>query len=60
MKICSICKDKIDVEGFSGWADGHNAQPINNGRCCSNCNNNYVIPCRLSSFYSRQENKGEK
>ena len=28
---CSICKEKI--EGF-----GNNAQPINDGRCCDDCN----------------------
>ena len=38
---CSICKDKINGKY------GHNAQPINNGRCCDNCNN-LVIIARLS------------
>ena len=58
MKICSICKDKIDVEPITNWADGHNAWPINEGRCCSNCNNSYVIPKRLNDFYNIQkENK---
>ena len=28
---CSICNEKI--EGF-----GNNAQPINDGRCCDDCN----------------------
>ena len=38
-KKCSICKGKIDSQ--MGWHGGHNAEPINSGRCCSNCNNNY-------------------
>ena len=33
---CSICKEKI--EGF-----GHNAQPINDGKCCDECNNLVII-----------------
>ena len=38
---CSICKDKIN-DKF-----GHNAEPINNGRCCGTCNHKYVIPERM-------------
>jgi len=33
---CSICNNNI--EGF-----GHNAQPINDGRCCDDCNNLVII-----------------
>ena len=33
---CSICNEKI--EGF-----GNNAQPINDGRCCDECNNLVII-----------------
>ena len=42
---CSICQGEIDVRGT--WARGHNAQPINNGRCCTECNDTVVIPARL-------------
>ena len=38
---CSICKDKIR-DKF-----GHNAEPINNGRCCDMCNTTFVIPHRI-------------
>ena len=34
--ICSICNENI--EGF-----GHNAQPINDGRCCDDCNTLVII-----------------
>jgi len=37
---CSICGSK-----FSGH--GHNAQPVNDGRCCSYCNSKIVIPTRF-------------
>ena len=52
--ICVICKGKIEehknAEGIVYWTEGHNAEPINSGRCCSICNNNVVIPARLSQF----------
>ena len=38
---CSICGKNIKNE-FS-----HNAQPVNNGRCCTVCNDTIVIPKRL-------------
>ena len=41
---CSICKAKIkDIES-------NNADPINNGRCCTDCNYEKVIPKRLSQL----------
>ena len=44
MKIikCSICGSSLNDR------DSHNAQPINDGRCCSACNNDYVIPMRIA------------
>ena len=44
--ICTICKGEIGIER-SGWDGGHNAQPINDGRCCLTCNDTQVIPARL-------------
>jgi|TARA_B100000315_G_C14396288_1_gene504356 hypothetical protein len=49
---CSICKEKIDEQITKNtntvyWTEGHNAEPINAGRCCTECNNNVVIPIRL-------------
>ena len=38
---CSICKDDI-INEF-----GHNAEPINSGRCCDTCNLMYVVPTRI-------------
>lgn len=40
-QFCSIC-GKIIVGEF-----GNNAQPVNNGRCCNNCNYSIVIPARI-------------
>ena len=41
---CSICKTKIKDK------DSHNAEPINEGRCCDDCNFAKVIPKRLSQL----------
>ena len=45
---CSICKNKIYTE------HGHNAQPINNGRCCDTCNLMYVVPTRMKQQFERE------
>ena len=51
---CSICKEYIDIirnaDDEVVWESGHNAQPINDGRCCTSCNNNHVISSRLALF----------
>lgn len=39
-RTCSICGTV-----FMRW--GHNASPINNGRCCDECNATVVIPKRI-------------
>ena len=53
-KFCSICTEPIDeqkdLNGEVWWTDGHNAEPINGGRCCTLCNDNVVIPARLAHF----------
>ena len=38
---CSICEKALI------YKCGHNALPINDGRCCSDCNNMFVIPARI-------------
>jgi hypothetical protein len=44
--VCSICGD--EYQGF-----GHNAWPVNDGRCCNDCNN--LIIARRISDMRRQE-----
>lgn len=52
MQKCSICKEAINDP------HGHNAQPLNDGRCCSICNTQFVIPERLKLIYDKvSENK---
>ena len=46
--ICSICSHVIEKDP-AGWDKGHNPFPIqNDGRCCEECNNELVIPARLT------------
>jgi len=42
---CSICGKEIPVK--NGWDSGNNAQPVNDGRCCDECNFDVVIPKRM-------------
>lgn len=39
-KLCSIC-----YREFTEY--GNNAEPINDGRCCDDCDNQIVIPARI-------------
>ena len=32
------------------WDSGHNAEPVNRGRCCDKCNNEVVIPTRIGIY----------
>lgn len=47
--ICSICFKK-----YTHW--GNNAYPVNEGRCCDECNANIVIPARIQQMINK-ENK---
>ncbi len=42
---CSICGDEHDDPY------GHNAQPINDGRCCAVCNFDVVLPTRIRLMF---------
>jgi hypothetical protein len=43
--MCSICQRPIAPEGT--WLGGNNAQPVNAGRCCRECNETIVLPARI-------------
>ena len=51
---CSICNgpidDHVDENGVVYWTGGHNAEPINDGRCCTSCNNTVVIHARITGI----------
>jgi len=62
-KPCSICQEPIAREMIGihmdgtiiWWDEGHNARPINDGRCCKFCNDNVVIQQRILMI-SKDEN----
>jgi len=45
---CSICGEE------HGDRYGHNAEPINDGRCCAVCNATVVVPMRLRLFFDSE------
>ena len=51
---CSICDGHIEPlrndKGDVVWEGGNNAQPINDGRCCSECNSTVVLAARLEAM----------
>lgn len=54
---CSICGNPIDVQTYRNrivWTQGHNAQPVNDGRCCSYCNDTVVIPRRIKDTFRKE------
>ena len=42
---CAICGDTIKGDGLGV---GHNPEPVSDGRCCSECNYELVVPARLT------------
>ena len=52
---CSICNKEIkgrvvtaaDGSQHVPYERGNSAHPINNGRCCDECNHSVVVPARL-------------
>jgi hypothetical protein len=56
IKECVICKEVIPqtIIGEFIWDDGHNAEPVKKGRCCTHCNDTVVIPTRISLLVKSQ------
>jgi hypothetical protein len=54
---CSICAGKIDKHinqnGEVYWDKGHNAEPINDGRCCDKCNTQVVVAKRIENYFNK-------
>ena len=51
---CSICG--LMIGKFSGSRGfGHNAQPINDGKCCDTCNMTVVVPKRIENLRKAEE-----
>jgi hypothetical protein len=54
MLKCCLCGEKIEVQALTGWDQGHNAEPLDEGRCCDVCNEVKVIPERLRQMAMRR------
>ena len=46
---CCICDG--DIDEIAGWKKGHSAWPVKEGRCCSKCEVNRVLPARVIRGY---------
>ena len=46
---CVICKQEITADP-NGWEGGCNAQPVEDGQCCYECDMNVVLPARLAQY----------
>lgn len=62
---CSICQKDVepqrDADGVVYWTQGHNAEPVNNGRCCDDCNYTVVLPARMNGIRrASQEAQNER
>ena len=45
---------------LDGWDGGHNAEPINSGKCCGFCNARIVTPTRIVLHYKKEYPKETK
>lgn len=51
--ICCICGCFIVDE------DGNNAEPVDEGRCCDDCNIQFVIPARVAQIMGGKNQDGK-
>ena len=51
---CSICFHPMRIER------SHNAQPINDGRCCDACNTIHILPARMVALFGFPPRKVER
>lgn len=55
---CSICGWPL----YAGakWQYGHNAEPVNGGRCCDECNYAVLVPARLQEMAEYSKARAER
>jgi len=59
-----VCEGDIDSQPFpngGSWNKGHNAEPVGRGFCCTQYNNEVVLPSRIAIQVLRDKRlfKGE-
>tara|TARA_R100001143_G_C3311035_1_gene110147 strand:- start:114 stop:377 length:264 start_codon:yes stop_codon:yes gene_type:complete len=61
---CDLCggdiEQKKNDDGSVWWNEGHNAQPVSNGKACDTCNNEKVIPARMAEILGFMEPENAK
>ena len=61
---CDLCGGDIEQrkndDGSVWWNEGHNAQPVSDGRACDACNTEKVIPARLGEILGLMEPENAK
>ena len=61
---CDLCRGDIEQrkndDGSVWWNEGHNAQPVSDGRACDACNAEKVIPARLGEILGLMEPENAK
>jgi len=63
--MCVICHKEIEKqyteEGVMYWDQGNDARSVVDGRCCSKCNLNIVLPMRYDEIILKEmEDKNEQ
>jgi hypothetical protein len=64
-RTCVICSEPIDIIVRNSdekvlWEDGCNAEPVADGRCCSYCDQEVVIPTRIQIMLAQKRAEIEK
>lgn len=55
---CSICGKPI-LSDPSEWEHGNDADPVNDGRCCTTCDWEVVIPARIRQMFATKKKQEE-
>lgn len=50
---CCICK--LEIRPVGDWDKGNDAWPVADGRCCDECNMDFVVPARLMEVLGRSK-----
>jgi len=59
---CVICSEPIDIIVRTSddkvlWGGGCNAEPVADGRCCSYCDQEVVIPTRIQIMLAQKRSE---
>ena len=46
----------MEILPEGSYTQGHNAEPINSGICCTDCNNSHVLSARIKEMFTNQFN----